>query len=716
MTSSGPRVCQSCPPEVQEVRCTKPARARTSPGRGRPLDPPHDLAPWLPQTTFSALLVLDVLLRWLGGNPVALLSWPALAVVVAVLASLASVAVPWRRVPVGLVCVLPVVDLGVVGLARLDAQVGGAGVLAVIPALWLGAVLGRRGAVVALVASLVLMVVPGFLYLGTSMPVVTRSLLIPVVAVASALAIAAALEQARSGLEEARRKQVQLARRWRPSRTSAASRTRSSTPSTSASCCSTPTAPTAPMNRRHRGFMALAYPDGHAGRAGQLGHVYATADGTTPLTREEMPTYRASQGEEFDDQPHLDRPGPAHQPGACRSRRAPVRDEDGTFAGAALAYKDVTDFMRALRVKDEFVASVSHELRTPLTSIVGYVLLLQERDGPAPDVLKQLDVVARNTDRLQRLVADLLHTAQVDEGPMQVVRTPHRPGADRAGRRGRGHAHRRGGRASDLEVDVPRALDVLVDAQRMAQVVDNLLSNAIKYTPGGGEVGVRLRRRRQPGRAARQRHRHRHRGRRPRPAVHPVLPRPARRGAVDPGRRARAEHHQGDRREPRRPDRGGQRDRPGQHVPGPAPARRQQRHRPRRQRQSGQVPKISRVWLTSAYPCSAAIALGPALDGRALHLDGGAAGAADQVVVVRVGAAAVDRLAVLGAQQVDLAGLGQPLQGPVDRGQADGLAASPEQLVDLLRGAEVGEGAQGLDDRAPLPGRAQAGAWAQCSS
>ena len=80
--------------------------------------------------------------------------------------------------------------------------------------------------------------------------------------------------------------------------------------------------------------------------------------------------------------------------------------------------------MRALQVKDEFVASVSHELRTPLTSIMGYVDLLLERPDLVPEQAAHLEVVSRNSDRLRRLVADLLHSAQIDEGPMHVVRTP----------------------------------------------------------------------------------------------------------------------------------------------------------------------------------------------------------------------------------------------------------------------------------------------------
>ena len=54
------------------------------------------------------------------------------------------------------------------------------------------------------------------------------------------------------------------------------------------------------MNRRHAETMALPFPDGHDGEAGQLGAVYL-ADGKTLMGKEEMPSYRAVQGEEFDD-------------------------------------------------------------------------------------------------------------------------------------------------------------------------------------------------------------------------------------------------------------------------------------------------------------------------------------------------------------------------------------------------------------------------------
>jgi signal transduction histidine kinase len=213
-------------------------------------------------------------------------------------------------------------------------------------------------------------------------------------------------------------------------------------------------------------------------------------DGSTLFVRDEMPTYRASRGEEFADIRIWVGNDPLTRRALSVSARR-VEDDRGAFAGAALAYKDVTDFMRALRVKDEFVASVSHELRTPLTSINGYVNILLERDDLPPDVVAQLEVVARNTVRLTRLVSDLLHTAQNDEGPMRVVREQTDLAAVVRGcLEAAGPAARRA--QVTIAVDAPDTLTANVDAERMAQVVDNLLSNAVKYSRRGGHVRVGL--------------------------------------------------------------------------------------------------------------------------------------------------------------------------------------------------------------------------------
>jgi signal transduction histidine kinase len=223
--------------------------------------------------------------------------------------------------------------------------------------------------------------------------------------------------------------------------------------------------------------------------AGQLGEVYHE-DGETLVTRQEMPTYRATQGEEFDDQLIWVGSDPLTRRALSVSSRV-VRDDDGRFAGAALAYKDVTDFMRALEVKEEFVASVSHELRTPLTSIHGFTSLVLERDDLPEEVRHHLGVVERNVDRLDRLVADLLQTAQVERGLVHLERERTDIAAivrqSLEAIRPSVAAHR-----LTLATRVPEHLVAMVDPQRFGQVVDNLLSNAVKYTPAGGRVEVVL--------------------------------------------------------------------------------------------------------------------------------------------------------------------------------------------------------------------------------
>ena len=243
------------------------------------------------------------------------------------------------------------------------------------------------------------------------------------------------------------------------------------------------------MNRRHAESMLMPFPDGHAGQAGQLGDVF-DPDGN-PMAREDMPSYRAWHGEEFDDLRLWVGSDPDQRSAWSISARS-VREPDGELAGAALAYKNITDLMRALQVKDAFVASVSHELRTPLTSVLGHLELLTERPDLPADIARQLAVVERNALRLQALVTDLLDVARAKDGSLTLTLDPldlamlardavsaARPAAD--------------ARAITLTCDVPDALPLHADGHRLRQVVDNLLSNAIKYTGRGGSVSVTAR-------------------------------------------------------------------------------------------------------------------------------------------------------------------------------------------------------------------------------
>jgi signal transduction histidine kinase len=144
------------------------------------------------------------------------------------------------------------------------------------------------------------------------------------------------------------------------------------------------------------------------------------------------------------------------------------------------------------RMKDDFVASVSHELRTPLTSIRGYLELLREGEaGELTDEQHQfVSIVERNSDRLLRLVGDLLFVAQVEAGKIALEAGPTdveelvRQAVDAA----RPAATEKG---IEFDLDLDGLSELHADRARLAQVLDNLISNALKFTPPGGHVAVR---------------------------------------------------------------------------------------------------------------------------------------------------------------------------------------------------------------------------------
>jgi len=143
------------------------------------------------------------------------------------------------------------------------------------------------------------------------------------------------------------------------------------------------------------------------------------------------------------------------------------------------------------RLKDEFVALISHDLRTPLTSIMGYLELTMDDETLGEESRGYLDIVQRNSDRLLRLVNDLLFVARLEAGELDLRATEVDVGAvvRQSVEEARPRAAAKG---IELGCEAQSVPELHADRGRMFQLLDNLISNAIKFTPEGGRVDVRL--------------------------------------------------------------------------------------------------------------------------------------------------------------------------------------------------------------------------------
>jgi len=139
-----------------------------------------------------------------------------------------------------------------------------------------------------------------------------------------------------------------------------------------------------------------------------------------------------------------------------------------------------------------FLMSVSHELRTPLTAIRGHVEALREGvvDDPQAQA-ESLDVVAAETDRLERLVGDVLDLAKLDARRFVVLREEVDMGrlVDQAYASFGEEARRR---EIDYRCDVSERPVITTDGDRVLQIISNLLANAFRWTPDGGAIELAL--------------------------------------------------------------------------------------------------------------------------------------------------------------------------------------------------------------------------------
>lgn len=173
---------------------------------------------------------------------------------------------------------------------------------------------------------------------------------------------------------------------------------------------------------------------------------------------------------------------------------APYGALDGE-GGVIAVIHDITEQRRLDDARREFVANVSHELRTPLTNIRSYTETLLDAAGDIPiDTEKQfLGVISSESERMARIVTDLLTLSKLDYGRMELRMTRFSiadmlhnvANAMKLTAEDSGHA---------LEVDTPDDLPKIVgDRERIEQVVVNILSNAVKYTPSGGHIRLSAR-------------------------------------------------------------------------------------------------------------------------------------------------------------------------------------------------------------------------------
>ena len=180
---------------------------------------------------------------------------------------------------------------------------------------------------------------------------------------------------------------------------------------------------------------------------------------------------------------------------SLRVRFALIRRESGFISGLVAVLHDTTEQEKEERERRLFVSNVSHELRTPLTSVKSYLEALDEGalyEPVAPDFIK---VSLDETNRMMRMVTDLLHLSRIDNATSHLDVELINFTAFITFILNRFDKIRFQDQEKKYELvrDYPiTSVWIEIDTDKMTQVIDNILNNAIKYSPDGGKITVSM--------------------------------------------------------------------------------------------------------------------------------------------------------------------------------------------------------------------------------
>ncbi len=153
-----------------------------------------------------------------------------------------------------------------------------------------------------------------------------------------------------------------------------------------------------------------------------------------------------------------------------------------------LLARDITEIARVDAMRQDFVANVSHELRTPITVIVGFLEAFDDMPNPDPvEFRKHIPLMREQSDRIRRLVDDLLTLARLESEPETKDEAVDVPAL----------ARRLAGEAESLSQGRHRVVltmesqaRLIGNTQELYSALANLVSNAVRYTPTGGHIGI----------------------------------------------------------------------------------------------------------------------------------------------------------------------------------------------------------------------------------
>ena len=175
-----------------------------------------------------------------------------------------------------------------------------------------------------------------------------------------------------------------------------------------------------------------------------------------------------------------------------------IQRESGFISGLVCVLSDITEQEKVEQERRSFVSNVSHELRTPLTSVKSYTESLidgaWEDEEIAPEFLK---VISTETNRMIRMITDLLNLSRMDQGKQDLNRefvsinelVAHIINRFEMVLKSEQYRNKK----YTIERDfTQRTLWVEIDQDKFIQVIDNIMNNAIKYSPDGGKITCKL--------------------------------------------------------------------------------------------------------------------------------------------------------------------------------------------------------------------------------